>query len=134
LPKCSPIHSRCSVPKCVKEPFDVGLCKRHWSLFKRGRIDCRGNLRPLTCRKCRAKFFYNKAFRRKLCDACKPIATGRTRMTYQEIRRRAARRRKEILTLRRQGLGNSEIGRLYGVTGERIRQIIQQNRVSSSHH
>jgi DNA-directed RNA polymerase sigma subunit (sigma70/sigma32) len=37
-----------------------------------------------------------------------------------------AKRRAKILELRQEGLSMSEIARLYGVTGERIRQIIRQ--------
>jgi DNA-directed RNA polymerase sigma subunit (sigma70/sigma32) len=37
-----------------------------------------------------------------------------------------AKRRAKILDLRRKGLSMRKIGQLYGVTGERIRQIIRQ--------
>jgi hypothetical protein len=122
---------RCRIPKCVNELFELRLCKRHWSLFKRGRIDLHGKLLPLTCRECSAEFFYASTRRRELCDACKPKTPRGTRTTRQKVSRQAARRRSEILQLRKQGATLGAIGRLYGVTRERIRQIIQANRASS---
>jgi hypothetical protein len=126
--KYSPVGKRCNVLRCTRETLDLGLCKRHWSLFKRGRIDRRGKLRPLTCRECNAKFFYASTRRRELCDACKSKTPKRPRTTRQKMKEQATRRRIEILQLRKQGSTLEAIGRLYGVTRERIRQILQANR------
>lgn len=131
VPKYSRISDRCRIPGCVNEPFDLKLCRRHWSLFKRNRIDLHGKLLPLICRECSAKFFYASTRRRELCDACKSTTPRRTRSTRQKIRKRAARRHSEILQLRKQGSTLGAIGRLYGVTRERIRQIIKSSWASS---
>jgi DNA-directed RNA polymerase sigma subunit (sigma70/sigma32) len=54
-------------------------------------------------------------------------------MTRRQIEKQANRRRGEILKLRKQGLSMGVIGKLYGVTDERIRQILQANRVTARH-
>ena len=52
-------------------------------------------------------------------------------MTRRQIKEQANRRRGEILKLRKQGLSMGAIGKLYGVTDERIRQILQANELRS---
>jgi hypothetical protein len=128
MPRPSRVHILCRVRPCRRDPFDLGMCKKHWLLFKRGRIDQHGKRLPLTCRKCNRKFFYARSNRRELCDTCKRTTT-KPRATREQIIKKAAQRNKIVLKLRKQGLAMREIGRLLGISGERVRQILQGKRV-----